>query len=176
MAAALRFGYDSLVAPLSPLTDRRPKHKGQNPVELILVLAWPIFASGTCGSHFKSFRARVMSGLRCLGSSRGSGLKTILLRDPMAWIISRANSSMVIENLLLGSFASYHRLSGGEDLWEIVLARTPKLKWRWLVGQASSLSCSANISEKISRNGRLQLDRQDACPTTGGQCRLRSSG
>jgi hypothetical protein len=44
------------------------------------------------------------------------------------------------------------------------------------VGQASSLSGSANISEKIFRNCRLQLDRQDACPTTVGQCRLRSSG
>jgi hypothetical protein len=100
-------------------------------------------ASGTCGSHFKSFRARVMSGLRCLGSSRGSGLKTILLREPVAWIISRANSSMVIENLLPGSFASYHRRSGGEDLWEIVLES----------GQSQTLNYFAgNVASALRRN------------------------
>ena len=38
----------------------------------------------TFGSHFKIFRAFVMSGRRCFGSSCGNGLKLILLREPVA--------------------------------------------------------------------------------------------
>jgi hypothetical protein len=44
------------------------------------------------------------------------------------------------------------------------------------VGQASSLSCPANNLGKISRSFPAATDRQDACPTTVGKCRLRSSG
>src|SRR4051794_906864 len=46
-------------------------------------------SNGTFGSHFNFVFARVMSGRRCFGSSWGSGLKTTLLREPVALIISR---------------------------------------------------------------------------------------
>src|SRR5665213_1974265 len=53
-------------------------------------------ASFTFGSHFRIFLALVMSGLRCFGSSCGSGLKMILLFDFVARIICSANCSIVI--------------------------------------------------------------------------------
>src|ERR1700722_12723065 len=50
----------------------------------------------TLGSHLRIFLALVMSGLRCLGSSCGSGLKTILLFERVALMICSANWTIVI--------------------------------------------------------------------------------
>ena len=50
----------------------------------------------TCGSHLRMVFALVMSGFRCLGSSCGNGLKTILLLDFVALMMASANSSIVI--------------------------------------------------------------------------------
>src|SRR5580698_7108609 len=49
----------------------------------------------TFGDQPRIFFALVMSGLRCLGSSCGSGLKTILLLDLVVRMISSANCSIV---------------------------------------------------------------------------------
>ena len=46
----------------------------------------------TLGSQFRSVRARVMSGRRCLGSSVGSGLVTSLLVEPVIVMIVSAIS------------------------------------------------------------------------------------
>src|SRR5207249_8273304 len=50
----------------------------------------------TRGSHPRSARARPMSGCRTLGSSTGSGRKTISLRDPESRMMRLASSSRVI--------------------------------------------------------------------------------
>ena len=62
-------------------------------------------ASGTLGSHFRIFLALVMSGLRCLGSSCGSGLWTILLLD----LVARDDGLGELQHRHLGRVADVHR-------------------------------------------------------------------
>src|SRR5271169_3849999 len=64
-------------------------------VRKYLIVSLSPSASFTFGSHFRNFFALVMSGLRCFGSSCGSGLKTILLLDLVALMICSANWRMV---------------------------------------------------------------------------------
>src|SRR6516162_2176986 len=60
-----------------------------------IVLAKPSLKE-TLGDQPRIFLALVMSGRRCLGSSCGSGRKTILLLDLVVATISSANCNMVI--------------------------------------------------------------------------------
>jgi hypothetical protein len=55
-------------------------------------------SSDTFGSHPSTSRARVMSGLRTLGSSIGRPSNTISERAAVSWTIFSASSSSVISS------------------------------------------------------------------------------